>query len=599
MPVVYNKDTIAASLKGKAWSVTLLLLLASACSQPPVVRNPACPPPPTPVCSPGTFDKTLLDTNAHGLAYTQYHITMLPTPPNSSVQDFAIGFVPAGNGYIALITSNRTNANSDDGETGIQKLYSARMLSTTRFGPLKEVSIGDAPLPIGAGFYSKADRLFYFSAKAHNTDPDDFGLYAARIRIDGEAVSLTDVTPLTSINSPGHFDSQPTLDPSGTHLYFVSDRPGGDGGTDIWYSSRPSARSQDWSAPQPLPEPINTPCDEISPFIPSSDSTVLYFASNGHETVGGYDLFKSHIEDGRISDPENLGKPINTASDEVFPTALNDTAFFWASNRPANEAGMNLYTITRTRGNEIAAHPEIQPPERPNIGHLQVETPPEIPKKPLGPVEIIAHVTQGSDYHPAAGADIFVREDSQKIYDGIIPASGVIGFKVNRGAAYDVGAQTEQTFFDVRHVDLRNSTDTIVNVYLHLPDTLVIRINFPFDDYEHPYEYTIDENGQPSSLTWQHALDLTAQSVLQSLKSLKELVVIGHTDSLGSDAYNDNLGFERATFVAKQLEARGVPSDLIKVRSMGRTQPVARRPGESDEIFRLRSRRAEFIKVFK
>ncbi len=264
---------------------------------------------------------------------------------------------------------------------------------------------------------------------------------------------------------------------------------------------------------------------------------------------------------------------------------------------------MNLYTITRTRGPRLATNEQVAPPERPHVEHptrtpIPPPPPTEVPKAP-GPVEIIAHVTQGADYRPAAGADIYVLEDSQQIYRGIIPSSGTIGFKVNRDQEYDVGAETQQTFFDVRHVDLRGYTDSVIQVYLHLPDTLVIRINFPFDDYQHPYQYTIDDNGQPSSLTWERALDLTARSTLQSVKTLKELLVIGHTDSLGSDAYNDNLGFERATFVARELEVRGVPPELIKVESRGRRQPVARRPGESDEIFRLRSRRVEFIKVFK
>ncbi len=585
--------------------VAILLAAACGCQAPVEMRPLVCPPPPPPVCRPGAFDKTLLDTMPHGLGYTQYHITMLPAPENSSTQDYAIGFIPSNDGYVALITSNRANAESDDGATGVQQLYSARFNTTTSFGPLKKIESGDAPLPIGVGFYSNADKRFYFSAKANNTDPDDFDLYSARVAVVGDAVSLSDVRPLTAINSTGHFDSQPTLDPSGTHLYFVSDRPGGDGGTDIWYSSRSSSISQDWSAPQPLPEPVNSECDELSPFIPPYDSTTLYFASNGHETVGGYDLFKTHINDGRFSEPENLGKPINTASDEVFPSALNDTAFFWSSNQPANMAGMNLYTITRTRGPEMAVHLKVAPPERPEVGHLQFDTShpvsstiPEVPK-PLGPVEIVAHVTRGANNRPAEGSDIYVRKDSVEIYRGIIPASGMMGFKVNRDAEYDVGAETKEAFFDVRHVDLRGFKDSIINVYLHLPDTLVIRINFPFDDYEHPYEFTIDDNGQPSAMTWQEALDLTAHATLRSTGLLRELLLIGHTDSLGSDAYNDNLGMERAAFVARELEKRGVPASIIKVKSMGRRQPVERRPGESDEIFRLRSRRVEFIKVFK
>ncbi len=567
-----------------------------------------CPPPPQPVCSPGTFDKTLLDTVYHGAGHVQPHVTMLGVPPNSAAQDYAITFIPNsdGNGHIALITSNRISAERDNASGDKQRIFSARFFTTTQFGQLHEVQIGNIPLPVGTAFYSKGDRLLYFSGKANNDDPDDYDLFTASVHVDGDQVSLSDVRALTALNSEGHFDSQPTLDATGTHIYFVSDRAGGEGGTDIWYSERTSATSNDWIAPQPLPEPVNSPCDELSPFLLASDPNTLYFASNGHETVGGYDLFKTHITNGRYGTPENLGKPINTASDEVFPSALNDTAFFWSSNAPASTSGMNLFTITRTLIPLLAAHGVVPPPGRIEPDHFPLGTTPPAPTQtsppPMlmsGPVEIIANVTRGTDNHPATGADIYVRKDSLELYRGMIPENGTIGFKVNRGAEYEVGAETEETFFDVRHVDLRGYNDSVIHIDLHLPDTLVIRINFPFDDHEHPYDYTIDDHGIASSTTWQQALDRTAHSAMRSLDKLKELVLIGHTDSAGTDAYNNRLGYERATFVATELEKRGIPKGIIRVESKGRTDPVNRRTQESDDIFSLRSRRVEFIKVFK
>jgi len=593
----------------RSWALVVLLLSlvmsAMSCTVPEM-KPLICPPPPQPVCSPGTFDKTLLDTVYHGAGHVQPHITMLPVPPNSAAEDYAITFIPdPSGGSIALLTSNRASAEQGNAGTSEQRMFSARFISTTKFGPMRDVQAGTVPLPIGTAFYSKADRLLYFSGKANNDDPDDFDLFTAHIEVSGDQVTISDVRALTALNAAGHFDSQPTLDATGTHIYFVSDRPGGDGGTDIWYSERTSPTSNDWIAPQPLPEPVNSPCDELSPFILASDPNTLYFSSNGHETVGGYDLFKTHITNGRYSVPENLGKPINTASDEVFPSALNDTAFFWSSNVPASVAGMNLYTITRTLIPELTPHGEVPPPGRIAANHLQEDTthpappPPSQPPPVLGPVEIIAQVSRGTDNHPATGADIYVRKDSVELYRGMIPESGKIGFKVNRDAEYDVGAETPDAFFDVHHIDLRGYKDSTIQVDLHLPDTLVIRINFPFDDYKHPYDYTIDDNGQASSTTWQQALDLTAHSAMRSMAKLKELLLIGHTDSLGTDAYNNRLGLERATFVATELEKRGVPKSMIRVASGGRTEPVLRRPDESDEIFRLRSRRVEFIKVFK
>ena len=573
----------------------LILNCIIGCSSP-IERTPLyCPPPPQPTCKPGTFDKVLLDTTFHGMGKIQNHITSLPEEINSSANEYQITFVPDGRGYIALVSSDRANASADVTMTSVQRLYSAKFLGPTEYGPLRQVSEGQVPVPFGAGCFSKADGLFYFSAKAPNSDPDDYDLYAAQIQIRDDDVSMVDIQSIAMLNS-SHFDSQPAISPDGTHIYFVSDRPGGYGGTDIWYAKRSDIHAQGWSRPTPLPETVNTECDELSPYISPTDPGTLYFSSNGHATVGGYDLFKSRIEDGEFLGAENLGKPINTASDEIFPVAMNDTAFFWSSNKPGNEKGMDLYTITRSRVPQYAGKGHVPQPERPVTERLQPDTTHLTPEHP---VEIIAHVMRGAENRAAAGSDIYVRKDSMEIYRGVIPASGLMGFKVKRDAIYDVGAETEEAFFDVKRIDLRGYKDSTIDVYLHLPDTLVLRINFPFDDYEHPYEFVIGDNGQASDMTWERALDLTAHSAIRSISRLRELLLIGHTDSLGTDAYNERLGFRRATFVAKELEKRGVPESIIRVVSKGREQPVERRPGESDELFRLRSRRVEFIKIFQ
>ena len=499
------------------------------------------------------------------------------------------------------MTSDRYDLTSEGSATGVQKLYSARMISTTQYSPLRRVGIPDSVVPVGAGVYCAADGLFYFSAKARNIDPNDYDIFNGKVEVIGDSVAITNIRSAGTINAATFFDSQPALDATGLNIYFISDRTGGSGGTDLWHASRASL-SQDWSAPEPLAPPVNSECDEISPFISPTESNILYFASNGHETVGGYDLFKTEIRGRTYSEPQNLGKPINSQYDEVFPVLLNDTAFFWASNMPAREHHFNFYTITRTILNPIAGKGKVAEPNRPDIGQLQIDTTkPEVlvPEKPQGPVAMEVHVTRGANFRPAVGSQVFVRRDSGVLFRGAVPDNGAILFKVLPNQEYDVGAESEDAFFDVKHEDLRGIHDTTLRVDLHLPDTLVLRINFPFDDYLHPYDYVIDENGHPLNMTWQQTLDLTAQSLKNQQSKLERLIVIGHTDSLGTDPYNDKLGFRRATFVADQLEARGVPHSLLHVASAGRTRPVARRADESDETFRLRSRRVEIVKVYK
>jgi len=126
----------------------------------------------------------------------------------------------------------------------------------------------------------------------------------------------------------------------------------------------------------------------------------------------------------------------------------------------------------------------------------------------------------------------------------------------------------------------------------------VLRINFPFDNDSHPYDFTVDDMGQKTEMRWQTSLDLLAESIKNSSSNLQSIILYGHTDSLGTDEYNFGLATRRANFVAKELKARGIPEKLLVIFSKGKTMPVSRRPGESDDIFFLRCRRVEFVKFF-
>src|ERR1051325_4759435 len=102
-------------------------------------------------------------------------------------------------------------------------------------------------------------------------------------------------------------------------IVFASDRAGGHGGVDLWFSRRTSTNSE-WEEPKVIPSAINTPCDEISPSF-SKDGKKLFFSSYGHQTIGGrgYDIFSSDYNNGSWSDAINIGSPVNTKDDEIFP----------------------------------------------------------------------------------------------------------------------------------------------------------------------------------------------------------------------------------------------------------------------------------------
>jgi len=139
-----------------------------------------------------------------------------------------------------------------------------------------------------------------------------------------------------------YWESQPSIAADGKTIYFTSNRPGGFGGMDIWKTEMVSEGV--FSDPVNLGDVINTPFEEISPFI-HFDQRTLYFSSDGHLGMGGRDLFYSKLQlDGQWDTPVNLGYPINTFQDEsgIFINAQGNLAYF-ASNRSGGFGGLDIY----------------------------------------------------------------------------------------------------------------------------------------------------------------------------------------------------------------------------------------------------------------
>ncbi|HWY39116.1 MAG TPA: hypothetical protein VNY73_11190 [Bacteroidia bacterium] len=126
------------------------------------------------------------------------------------------------------------------------------------------------------------------------------------------------------------WETHASMSRDGSTLYFVSDRPGGLGGRDIYKCVKlPNGQ---WSLAQNVGPPINTPFDEDAPFL-GADGITFYFASSGDKSMGGFDVMFSIIdENGKFSEPFNMGYPINTTDDDVFYVATPDNKRFYLSS---------------------------------------------------------------------------------------------------------------------------------------------------------------------------------------------------------------------------------------------------------------------------
>ncbi len=116
-----------------------------------------------------------------------------------------------------------------------------------------------------------------------------------------------------NVNDLKSWDSQPSISPDGRFLYFASNRPGGMGGSDIWCCHR--LANGDWSRAENMGPSVNTSGNEKSPFI-CADGHTLFFASDGWQGFGGYDMYRIDLSDHYRQRPMNLGHPINTEKDE-------------------------------------------------------------------------------------------------------------------------------------------------------------------------------------------------------------------------------------------------------------------------------------------
>lgn len=166
-------------------------------------------------------------------------------------------------------------------------------------------------------------------------------LYLAKVARDLSAPKLDN--QLTASNTE-FWETHAVMTQDQKTIYFVSDRPGGLGGRDIYKTVQDT--SGNWSEAVNLGAPVNTAFDEDAPFL-SYDGKVLYFASNGTQSIGGFDIFYSRFEsDSKWSAPVSMGKPINSTYDDVFyNTTIDGKSAFFSSNRNGGQGNLDIYQI--------------------------------------------------------------------------------------------------------------------------------------------------------------------------------------------------------------------------------------------------------------
>jgi outer membrane protein OmpA-like peptidoglycan-associated protein len=192
-------------------------------------------------------------------------------------------------------------------------------------------------------FFSQGDSMIFtrnnYINKKYKTDKEGVNrlkLFTAKI----ENGKWTDIKELP-FNNDQYSVGHPALSPDEQTLYFISDMPGGKG-TDLWYSKRENGR---WSSPKNMGNVINTEGREMFPFVDKEGN--LYFASDGHGSLGGLDIFFSRFNGKDFDRPVNLGYPINSRKDDFGLIVKEDgRSGYFSSHRNGEKTGDDIYSFT-------------------------------------------------------------------------------------------------------------------------------------------------------------------------------------------------------------------------------------------------------------
>ncbi|MBR5603255.1 MAG: OmpA family protein [Bacteroidales bacterium] len=343
---------------------------------------------------------------------------------------------------------------------------------------MPQLLMENVAIDIGAANISADGNEIYFSTSAL---PDSYGscdIYCVKCSEGSWNASYN----INSINT-AEWESQPCVSADGKELYFVR-RNRSLGTSDIYFSCRDE--DGNWSKAERLNSNINTEGNEMAPYI-HHDGKTLYFSSDNHLGMGGYDLFVSRRNaDGEWSSPVNLGYPLNTSYDEINLVVSNDAVkAFISSQRTGGRGGFDIYEF------------ELDDKFRPEAVEIEL--------------------TYDENYYDVAmekGVDIILRN----IY-----------------FAYDSAELTAESDAGISE---------IYDFLLEYPEI--------------------------------------------------QIELVGHTDDMGSESYNQLLSEKRALSVADALIKKGILAERIKTKGCGSAQPLF--PNNFDEL-RALNRRVSMVFV--
>lgn len=368
-------------------------------------------------------------------------------------------------------------------------------------------------------------------------------------------------------------------------LYFVSsNKKEGYGGTDI-YISRKNAKGK-WGKPENAGNVINTFFDELGVSLGPNDS-VLYFSSKGHNSMGGYDVFKSSLSDvGLWSKPINFGYPINTPNDDIFFVEVpGGKAAYYSSNRESGLGGMDIYKIIFLGSEKelfVGDVEDLYAGAKVPYDNIYFRPPAKISVDTS--ILMRGFINDSENQKPIiAKIEMIDGDNNSVVATAISDSTGNYSIRVPVAKKY--GAEIIATGY-LLYLDM---VDLSMNTF----DEVVVK-NFQLDRVEVGAKVVLKNiyfESSKSELKSESYASLDNVVKLLLNNPTLRLEISGHTDNIGSLKANTKLSTDRAKAVVTYLVGKGISADRLEYKGYAFSQPIF---GNDNADGRAKNRRVEF-----
>lgn len=392
-------------------------------------------------------------------------------------------------------------------------------------------------------------------------------------------------------------ESSVFISSDGQHLFYASGKEGGVGGVDIYHATKQGSK---WSSPVNLGEIVNTEYDEDGPSFDVNTST-LYFSSKGHNSMGGFDIYFSEYDEdsGEWSEPENLGYPVNSPEDDLhFVISSDGEKAYYATTRKDSYGEHDIYLVSPPH--------ELHTDSVPTSDTLASRDPEEQDTTLVDDTPLIDSATIEEKGDKSYFVEILVKNEEGEEIPALAKVTDLSNnslyneqyftgtykteFRNEEAKTYVLTIEAEGYLYQTVRLEVPSmgTEEFTLNKTIVLKKPKLKKVNVLRNVYFEFDNYTINHKSIQE-------LKLLHKYLEENPNAIIELA--GHTCFIGPPSYNNELSYKRALAVKNYLIKKGIAQSRIVAKGYGESKPLA--TNDDEEEGRELNRRTEFIILSK